>query len=226
MSIVTEYVLDLPSYVAVLEDIPEMRLVVEQMAACDPETVLVTFWAEGKQFETLEAGLDRANAITAIDEMSEQVDGQKLYQVWLSASATAYQEWVSRGGVLLDCTISHEGLWMRMRFPDREALIDYRRVARDKRECSFRLTELQSTDIRPESDRVGMTSLQQEVLAMAVEEGYFDIPREITMAEIASHFEISDQAASERLRRGLSTTVSNHLPANQNGHRRRPRFIE
>lgn len=222
MSIVAEYVVDLPSYAAVMEDIPGMRLAVEQMVACDPETVLITFWAEGDEFDSLESGLEQTEEIIAVDELSDRVSGQKLYQVRLPAATTAYWEWVGRNGVLLDCSVNHEGVWMRMRFPDRESLIDYRRAACD-RGCSFTLTELQSTDIRPDGDRDRLTHPQQELLALAVEEGYFEIPREIMMAEIAAHCGISGQAASERLRRALSTMVGNHIAIEQDGHRATPR---
>lgn len=221
MSIVAEFVVDLPDYAAVMEDVPGMRLAVEQMVACDPETVLITFWAEGDAFDSLESGLERAAEIIAVDELSDRIGGRKLYQVRLPAATTAYWEWVGRSGVLLDCSINHEGVWMRMRFPDRESLIDYRRAVRD-RGCSFSLTELRSTDIRPEGNRSGLTHPQQELLAMAVEKGYFEIPREIMMADIAAHFGISDQAASERLRRALSTMVGDHAALEQNGHRATP----
>jgi predicted DNA binding protein len=44
---------------------------------------------------------------------------------------------------------------------------------------------------------------------VVVEEGYFDVPCRVTMADLAAEFDISNQAASERLRRGLSNTFRN-----------------
>ena len=45
------------------------------------------------------------------------------------------------------------------------------------------------------------------LLTAAIEGGYFEIPRGIAMSDLAARFDISDQAASERLRRALSNTL-------------------
>jgi hypothetical protein len=48
-----------------------------------------------------------------------------------------------------------------------------------------------------------LTDPQREVLTAAVNGGYFAVPRETDLVSIAEKFGISDQAASERLRRAL-----------------------
>jgi hypothetical protein len=207
MSLVAEYTVCLPEYAAVLEELPGMRLVVEGMTACDPETVSVTFWAEGSDFETFEDGLERTAAIQDAKELSDRVDGRKLYQLRLPAAATTYWAWTGLGGVLLDCTLTHSGMWMRMRFPDRDALAAYHDDC-ETQDCTFELTGLKSTD-NTENAHGALTTPQTELLTAAVESGYFDVPRRITMADLATEFDISNQAASERLRRGLSNALQN-----------------
>lgn len=44
-----------------------------------------------------------------------------------------------------------------------------------------------------------------------MEAGYFSIPRETTLCEVADRLEISDVAASRRLRRGLSDLVTSAI---------------
>jgi hypothetical protein len=207
MSLVAEYTVCLPEYAAVLEEVPGMRLVVEGMTACDPETVSVTFWAEGDDFATLEAGFERTATIHEVRELSDRVDGRKLYQLRLPAAATSYWAWTGLGGVLLDCTLAHTDMWMRMRFPDRDALAAYHDHC-ETRDCPFELTGLKSTD-STESANSSLTTPQTEFLTAAVEKGYFDVPRRVTMADLATEFDISNQAASERLRRGLSNALQN-----------------
>lgn len=205
MSLVAEYTVCLPEYAAVLEEVPGMRLVVEGMTACDPETVSVTFWAEGSDFATLEAGIERTATIREVKELSDRVDGRKLYQLRLPAAATNYWAWTGLGGVLLDCTLTRSGMWMRMRFPDRDALAAYHDHC-ETQDCTFELTGLKSTD-DTENDHGALTTPQAELLTAAVERGYFDVPRRTTMADLAAAFDISNQAASERLRRGLSNVI-------------------
>jgi hypothetical protein len=52
-----------------------------------------------------------------------------------------------------------------------------------------------------------LSEQQYEALRTAFEAGYFAIPREITLQELAARLGISDTAASHRLRRGLQTVL-------------------
>jgi hypothetical protein len=64
----------------------------------------------------------------------------------------------------------------------------------------------------PETERrFGLTDPQYETLVEAVDAGYFDVPRRITTAALADRFDVSDQAITERLRRGIKTLVSETL---------------
>lgn len=55
----------------------------------------------------------------------------------------------------------------------------------------------------------GLTASQWKTLALAVERGYYDIPRRCTTAELADELDISAQAVTERLRRGI-TNLTRH----------------
>jgi len=57
----------------------------------------------------------------------------------------------------------------------------------------------------------GLTPRQRRTLELAVERGYYDIPRRCTTIELADELGISDQAVTERLRRGIVTFVTNAL---------------
>lgn len=52
----------------------------------------------------------------------------------------------------------------------------------------------------PNTDELGE---QDDLLRSAVQEGYFKVPRETTLVELANQYDISDQEASEQLRRQL-----------------------
>lgn len=57
----------------------------------------------------------------------------------------------------------------------------------------------------------GVTPPQRNALLLACEEGYYDIPRRASTADLAERLDISDQAVTERLRRGIQTLVANTL---------------
>ena len=48
---------------------------------------------------------------------------------------------------------------------------------------------------------------QREALRVAYQRGFFEVPRGITLAELADELDISDSALSQRMRRGLSVAV-------------------
>ncbi len=57
----------------------------------------------------------------------------------------------------------------------------------------------------------GLTPVQRESLTRAVEAGYYAIPRDISTNSLAEEFDVSDQAMTERLRRGIMALVSSTL---------------
>lgn len=55
-----------------------------------------------------------------------------------------------------------------------------------------------------------LTGPQRETIELALERGYFDVPRKTTMVELADELGISDQAVSARIRRAMKK-LSQHL---------------
>ncbi len=62
-----------------------------------------------------------------------------------------------------------------------------------------------------ETERYGLTDPQHEALRLALEAGYFDVPRETTLSVLASDLEVSSQALSARLRRGQASVLERAL---------------
>jgi predicted DNA binding protein len=64
----------------------------------------------------------------------------------------------------------------------------------------------------PEPDSAyGLTERQRETMVLAIESGYYDIPRTTTTKELAEQFGISDQAVTERLRRAIRALAGSTL---------------
>jgi predicted DNA binding protein len=52
-----------------------------------------------------------------------------------------------------------------------------------------------------------LTELQQEIIASAIEEGYYDVPRTCTLTELAEIHDVAKSTASERLHRAESKVI-------------------
>lgn len=89
----------------------------------------------------------------------------------------------------------------RIRTSDPESL---QALQRDCRERGVQLGVRRidhPADATDPDDPHGLTDLQRDVLQCALERGFFEVPRRTTLLEVADVLGISDQAASERLRR-------------------------
>lgn len=201
-----------------LQRAPEMRLDVEQAVATDPERPVLFLWASGGDFEAFEAGLQRDDTVES-PELMESLPGRRLYRVQISddADAVVYPNDVEVGSSRLDVAFTTAGLHTRMRFPDRDALVEYRRL------CNEMGLEMNVRRLyRGDADATGgygLSEKQRELLTLAAEEGYFDVPRDVPLATLADELGISPQSASERLRRGLASliasTVCSDVPSNR-----------
>ncbi|CCQ32242.1 bacterio-opsin activator HTH domain protein [Halorhabdus tiamatea SARL4B] len=72
-----------------------------------------------------------------------------------------------------------------------------------------RLFQSDSDDI----DEYGLTAQQHNALAVAYDEGYFEIPREATLEDLADELDTTTSALSELLRRGQRRLVGRTVAA-------------
>jgi predicted DNA binding protein len=95
-----------------------------------------------------------------------------------------------------------DGWVFRLRAGDGEVLQSLQRECRDLgRNFAVRRLDRSATDSDPATDQYGLTARQREVLMTAIDAGFFAIPRETTLADLAAELDISDQAVSDHLRR-------------------------
>lgn len=143
--------------------------------------------------------------------MSDAGD-RRLYRLRLTgaASVVTYDTWIDLGAARLEMRYADERWHARMRFPDRDALATFRTFCAENG-LDFRLQRLYDSDPERGPPRDRLTTHQREALRLAHEDGYFGIPRETTLDDIAAELDISNQAASERLRRGCERLIGDRL---------------
>jgi len=83
------------------------------------------------------------------------------------------------------------------------------------------LTQLKKKDIEAKIERIGyyykstlLTQRQNEIVNLAYEKGFFNIPRSISLSLFAKDLKISKSALSETLRRIFKKLASNYLKSN------------
>ena len=80
------------------------------------------------------------------------------------------------------------------------------------------LTQLKKKDIKAKIERIGyyykstlLTQRQNEIINLAYQNGYFDIPRSTSLSEFAKDLHISKSALSETLRRIFKKLANSYL---------------
>lgn len=172
-------------------------------------------WVDGDDaFEAFDAGLEADPTVAGPSRVVE-FDDRRLYQLELTREghrASVYPLVIEEAGVLQDVTATHEGWFFRVAFPTEAALERFHAffVEHDLTVEVRQLYEANEADADSASAlQFGLTDRQRETLVVAVDAGYFDIPRSCSLAELADRFDISQNAASERVRRGVKTLVEN-----------------
>lgn len=103
------------------------------------------------------------------------------------------------------------GRWkVRLRFPDAEAVSGFNSQCLE-RGVSLDINRIVEPDTPATPGDIGITAKQREALELALEHGYFGVPRQVSTSELAGIIGISDQALIERLRRGLNTILEQSL---------------
>ncbi|ELY67919.1 helix-turn-helix domain-containing protein [Natrinema versiforme] len=170
-----------------------------------------SLWVSGVDRETADAAFAADPSVAAADLLVE-TESRLLYDVTFAEGAGTNRLWddlLADGGSLLEARAS-DGWWqMTVRYRDRDTLCDAydRLVDRGVNADLRRVTDVTDADDR----ETRLTPEQQEALEAALEYGYFEIPRSISMEELAEELGISHQALSERFRRAYETLVDAEL---------------
>nr|WP_044950765.1 helix-turn-helix domain-containing protein [Halorhabdus tiamatea] len=169
----------------------------------------MVFWAHGVDDDTLEATLRADPTVATVKRLSSKASGTLYRSTHADLPTVAvYNAAIEHDVLVLAGSSDGDGWNVRLRIPDREALSVFcDRCAQLGVDVSVR--SIRDRNEAPLDDEFGLTTSQRELLALAWDRGYFSIPRDASLSELAAELGISQQAASERLRRGLRTMVSN-----------------
>lgn len=170
--------------------------------------VMPYLWVETSDIDTAISELQSAEYVETVTPIDGGETRQLLRVEWVQEPGGLISILLDTDAVVLEATMNgHEWLF-RLRFPGYDELSTFSRRCRDQ-EIELQLQQLYSPTIPVNESRYDLTAEQREVLATALEQGYFEVPRSTTLDELGECLGISDSAASQRLRRGLATLLEN-----------------
>ncbi len=192
-----------------LTTIPDLTVAGASVATAGVTDPLPLVWFQTADTEALAAALDSDPTVTAAEALVH-ADERHLYRMdWDRDLRWLCHLLLTSEGILLDAQASERHWQVELLYPGREAL---REVDNGCTQFNLSLEIDAIRTVAPEqTTQYGLTPDQYEALTVACQMGYFTVPREVALEEVADEVGISHQALSERLRRGHETLIATVL---------------
>lgn len=171
-------------------------------------------WAYGDAIDEFEAALDADPAVAHVesfDEGANDDDSERLYRITANGRRPPLLTAIDDvDGTMLEASY-HQDQWaLTVIVPDRSALADLHEYA-SERGIGLELRRVYAPHERHHRGAYGITEEQFEALVAAYHAGYFEVPRNRTLSAIADELDISANALSARLRRGLRRLLASTI---------------
>jgi len=174
-------------------------------SSTDPETGKFFFLVEGADdgFETVLDEDPTVSEWTAVTNSSPTRVYRISHPEWTKLLSPKTAE---LGGLVQEAVSTDRGWSMRLQLPDREALAAVSEFC-DEEGIGFELKRMFRQEGWIRGEPTGLTDAQRDALLAAHEHGYFEEPREASLADLAEVLGISPTAVGGRIRRGTAELV-------------------
>lgn len=176
------------------------------------DVVIPYFWVRGVDSADIEAAFSEHPGVKDI-RLIDSVEDEYLLRVeWDPAYVGIFTTLTETDVMLVEAVGTIEQWTFDVRGDSRDDVTEYLRLCRE-RDIPVTLTALHALTTIETATEVALTDSQQEALELAYNQGYFDSPRQVTMAELGEKLGISQQAVGARLRRGTKSILGQTLSA-------------
>jgi predicted DNA binding protein len=176
----------------------------------DGSTYYVCFWwTSGTPTSAVEAALDADSTVRAAKRVCDHGDRALLRVETTSFPADqplVFPTLRDHDATSAGATRDADGLHLRARFPDRDALDSFVEAAEDIG-GGVEVHRLYDEDGGAATDSA-LTDRQREALELAYERGYYETPSEVTLDALADEFGVTPQTLSRHLRVAVEKVVA------------------
>jgi predicted DNA binding protein len=206
MSVVAEFTIGAEEFLLgrLVADRPGVTIELERVVPA-AKRVMPYVWGHGSDLERFEADLEadpNVRSVRVLDRLDESV----LYRIeWEDPVRELVSGIAETDASILEARGGDEWTF-RIRFEASAGLAAFHEFCRDN-DIAYTLNRVYALPDPVLEYPYGLTEPQYETLRAAVDRGYFEIPRGVTFAELAADLGVSEQAVSERVRRGADTVL-------------------
>ncbi|WP_137285269.1 helix-turn-helix domain-containing protein [Halorussus salinisoli] len=193
----------------VFERLPEVTVELERIIPAQ-DVVIPYFWVRGVEVDDIEGAFLDHPGVENIRLVDSVADEYLLRVEWTLRYDGVLSTLMETKIPLVKAVGTNEQWTFDIRGDDRRDIAAFRERCREL-DIPITLTKLHAlTPIESETE-IALTDTQQEALVLAYERGYFNTPRDVTMADLGDKLGISQQAVASRLRRGISSILGSTL---------------
>ncbi|NHN59352.1 MULTISPECIES: helix-turn-helix domain-containing protein [Halorussus] len=211
MSVVAEFTINADEFLLgrLIAEHPNLSVELERVVPAE-KRVMPYVWGHGDDLSTFESTMETNPHVRSFAVLDRLPDSA-LYKIeWEEPAEQLIHGITETKATILEAYGDDEWTF-RIRFEDHSGLAAFHNYCADHG-ITYRLNRVYALDDRSAArDLHGLTEVQHETLVEAVGRGYFDVPRQVSLAELAAKFDVSEQAVSERIRRATDAVLRHVL---------------
>lgn len=217
MTVIVDFAIDAESFVLgrAVRKVGGISVeLVKMIPAGDSE--IPYFWVRGEDQADFDDVLEAEPELQSF-EVVDEFDSRSLYRAeWDPTVDTFVQAMADHDAILQEAHGDAEAWDFQILFPDSHELSEFHTHCREAG-VDVSVERLYNPVEATVMDASDVTQEQRALIGRLYEEGYFEVPRQTTLAEVAEEMGISDQAVNERLRRGLQSLIGTSLRSSASG---------
>ncbi|WP_128477310.1 helix-turn-helix domain-containing protein [Halorussus pelagicus] len=211
MSIIAEFTTPAEAFALgdVLAAHPNVRVELEKVVPTRRE-ILPFFWAWGSNLAAFAETVREQSVVESLERV-EGIDDRVLYRVvWAEGTTDLGRILRATDATVLEASGQDDAWRFELRFADHDDVRAFQSKCVE-RDISLELRRLHTLTELAADGNYGLTPEQRETLLTALERGYFEEPRDITLEELSEELGLSPTAVSGRMRRAESKLIARTL---------------
>jgi predicted DNA binding protein len=185
---------------ATFERVSDVIFEAERIVA-DPDNRITPFvWALSET--PVEAALAADPSVANVTHLSTRNDERLFHMEWTSDISLVVYLLRELEATILSARATHDSWQFRVHVPERERLEEMLEFCQEN-DLTIEIEGIYEMGGATDADigRHALTEEQHEALRLATKHGYYEVPRQITAADLADAIGVSQSTFSERIRR-------------------------
>lgn len=211
MSIITEFTIPTESFALhhTFEAVPDVTIEIERLATHSREWIMPFLWATSNDTKAVGEALRNDPSVGEVQQIDATGNIGQYKVDWNEDFQQLIDEIIDQHGIMQEAEAANGTWYLKLKFIDQAALSEFQTYFNGKG-CNFEL-QRRYDSTSPKEREYDLTPDQREVLVTALELGYFSVPRDAQITDLAAVLDISTNAVSQRLRRAMRNLTKNTL---------------